>query len=329
MNRALYCYFGLLGDNDIDIPGHSFYQLPLISTLSKHYGIDIFDFYSYLPTKYKINTPFVPYNVIDQFYFDKLIDVYNISLNDVIFNVSHNKYDLIILKARFRNKSTLSKKWFDTLKFELLLDFAKSRNVDFIILDTDLSIDRTQFSNVTTIKKLDTNTIMSYMLFHKKEKNNNILYYGNIDTSNYNSGQGKSDMLLEFFYTVPSYDTSHKYIVVSKTNPKFKNTYFIKRTNRRLIYTNYKNSTYSLNITKPLYTQKHFIPARIFESIMHYSIPISYDFNFLLPYLSFSNLMEYFEILKYLDSATSSDINKILLDLISVTTIEGGKFDEQ
>jgi len=329
MDRALYCYFGLLGDNNIDIPGHSFYQLPLISTLSKHYGIDSFDFYSYLPTKYKVNTPFVPYNVIDQFYFDKLIDVYNISLNDVIFNVSHNKYDLIILKARFRNKSTLSKKWFDTLKFELLLDFAKSRNVDFIILDTDLSIDRTQFSNVTTIKKLDTNTIMSYMLFHKKEKNNNILYYGNIDTSNYNSGQGKSDMLLEFFYTVPSYDTSHKYIVVSKTNPKFKNTYFIKRTSRRLIYTNYKNSTYSLNITKPLYTQKHFIPARIFESIMHYSIPISYDFNFLLPYLSFSNLMEYFEILKYLDSATSSDINKILLDLIYVTTIEGGKFDEQ
>jgi len=325
--KALYCYFGLLGNNDINIPGHIFYQFPLIVTLAKYFNISTFDFYSYLPYNIKSKKRFEPFDNIDEYYYSKYIDNHNISLSEVFDNIMKHKYDIVFLKARFRNLSTLSKKWVDTLKYEKIIEYSKKYNIKTFILDTDLSITYDNQLSYLKIQKLDTNVILKYMQKYKKiKKENYIIYHGNIDTSSYNKGHSKSKFIYYFLSTIPQHDVMHRYYIASKNKINFRNTIFIPRYNRKQIHNIYSTSKYSINITKNLYTEKHFIPARIFESLMYYSLPLSYNFDFLLPYLSFHNITQYLEVLKYFDSIETYD--KVFNDLLDKITCKGGKFDE-
>ena len=124
--KALYTYFGQLDLHTVDTPGHSLYQLGLLDSIKSTWNEDlVFDFYSYYPESVK--SPFrlypdTPHGELFSTYFNSLIDQYDISKNDVLQKISDQSYDYLFLKARFRNLSTLSKKWKDARDFEDIID---------------------------------------------------------------------------------------------------------------------------------------------------------------------------------------------------------------
>jgi len=312
--NALYAYFGLLGSNGVDVPGHVFYQLPLLYTLKKQYNIDSFDFYSYLPVyekqQYKTYYPFEP-NGMDNYIFNLVINNYNISLYEVIQNLKNKKYDIVFLKARFLNESTLRKKWHDELKFKFLFSLSKSLGIKTVVIDTDLSLPSEFYaqnsSDIITINSLNKNMYeLSYMLYKNIPMNNDFLYYGNV-YANVNKTQSKDKYMIEFFNSAPLTFINSKFIIVGKCEVPFKRVKIINRTNRKLLYQLMKYSKFQINISKKLYIEKKFIPARVFESLLFYKIPISYNFDFIAPQFSFHNLLELSEIVEYINSLSPND----------------------
>ena len=47
-SKSLYAYFGELGLFSGNIPGHTFYQLGLLDSISEKYGVSRFDFLNYI-----------------------------------------------------------------------------------------------------------------------------------------------------------------------------------------------------------------------------------------------------------------------------------------
>jgi len=312
MNKALYCYFGLLGNNSLNIPGHSFYQLPLLYSLSKWYNTKI-DFYSYVPSNYKYSQSFIPYNHIDQEIFEKIIDKYNVSLKYVLKNIE--KYDIIFLKARFRNLSTLAKKWYDTLKFEKILDKAIQKNVSVIILDTDLELNDEIYTElgecIQRVSRLHPDVFYLYSnIFKNQKERSDIVFYGNV----YKSKNFKDPELIRFFNDIPTkYDNVY---ILGKSEIPFRNVKIIPRFKRKDIYDILAKNKIQINITKPKYSKEKFIPARIFESLLFYSIPISYNFDWFNKSLSFKSHLEFDEIYKFVYNLDKIKYNELWENLV-------------
>jgi hypothetical protein len=335
MKKALYTYFGLLDLHEIDSPGHSLYQLGLLDELSYRYDIDKFDFHSYYPEELYIDReeattfPDTPHGKVFNEYYSKLIDTDYLVLDAVLRNIKDHLYSKLFLKARFRNLSTLDKKWKDARDFELILDTAILSGYDksdIIILDTDLSLS-TKFidlydSQVTIIipsihiNGISDRFLQSCISINTESKcyTNSAVYYGNIDTSNYKAGNNKSLILNEVLdatgFSSPKYVDDNSLTLICKPNdyvgwlgdrdpfiPVIKN---IHRSRRSDIFSELEQSSIMINVTKDKYNDVRFIPARIYEALIFGLIPISYKFKWLSSVFSFETIEDYREILYYL-----------------------------
>jgi len=335
--KALYSYFGYLGIFSTDIPGHTFYQVGLIDQLCKTHGVDVVDFYSYLSADNigrDFTKPVYPDDILSnvfESYTIRRINEYNIEFNKVISAIEKGEYEKIFLKARFRNLSTLSKGLSDARQFELIIKTAcENGQADrIVILDTDLSLDpefvtfceeqgikfeipSIDYPNVSTeFLRECSNT---WLLGPRFDKVDSVLYYGNISFKNYKAGHAKNAILPEALKTIQDFRSftgkSYRLDVAGKVDQSLMDEidcFFIKRDDREGIWQAYSKSSLSLNISKDLYLDRGFTPARVYESLIFGAIPISFGDDRIHPALGFNNLDELTEILAFFKETSPSD----------------------
>jgi hypothetical protein len=337
--KSLYAYFGLLNLHTIDSPGHSLYQIGLMDSLRQTFGIDQFDFFSYYPEDLQKTHsesgsrmyPTSPIGNIFERYKDEMVHDH-LMLDETLANITAKKYNMLFLKARFRNLSTLQKKWKDAKAFELLIETAIHVGYtkdQIIILDTDLSLpdsfSRRYGASVTIrIPSIDFPGISNRFLLdcvsvHTSDyiRDRNTVFYGNIDTSSYKSGNSKNAILGEALSWITS--SENKLIIISKQKDLDEwnaTADGILRNNRGTIWDALDSGLVMLNITKDKYDTVRFIPARVYEAMIFGMIPVSYNFNFLCETFSFSNIDDLVEIIKYLNDCEPEDQKKAYIHFI-------------
>lgn len=250
MKKYLYGYFGYITPYTADIPGHFLYQPFLIdescSLLAngEEYKVDL---YSYFKDPTIENSPCSEFNyflpsvnkILNKWAVSRLNPnngCYYHSLRSVLEKIRNREYDEVILKARFRNLSTHTKKLFDTKKFEDIAEIALARNIPVTIIDTDLSMPEEfvyRFINKQDLVRviglgdvtiaypnIDRSKIISsiplygisidklkqiYMSFKdnneeivNKDRRKNLIYYGNIAFANYKKNHTKNREVLEY-----------------------------------------------------------------------------------------------------------------------------------
>lgn len=339
--KALYAYFGLLRPHQIDSPGHSNYQLGLMDSIRSEFEVTRFDFFSYYPEEIitseaaqVTNYPDTGLGQIFQQYLEEMVEE-RLGLEQVLENISKKAYSSIFLKARFRNLSTLRKKWKDARAFEKIIEVAVTAGYtpgEIIILDTDLSLSNEFKEKIKGVAKIlipsvdfpaisrgflnrCVETNLSYFDKHK-----NIVFYGNIDTSSYKAGNSKSGLLgYVINHCENRYLEPYRFTVISKekdlANLK-ESTNKILRNNRFDIFTALERSLVMLNVTKEKYNDVGFVPARIYEAMIFGMIPVSYKFSFLCETFSFNSIEELDEILLYLEECEIEDLKTAYLHFI-------------
>jgi hypothetical protein len=343
--KSLYCYFGALGTkNTLDIPGHTFYQLPLLEATAAHLDIDSkFDFFSYVPESvYVAASGQIEFHddaigqALAAMHEDLIVNRDALKYDAVICNIRNKEYSYLLLKARFRNLSTLSKKWNDAAKFEEIIHTALETGYNpdkIIILDTDLSLpDRfVDWAIRAGIRILTPSIDYSPMridralnfieLIEKSNEDkdrmfnytNHVVYYGNLNTSSYKAGHGKNNIVFGCLQETPKlehYGLSYGLTIIGKEIPSsLKNIdfYHVNRANRTDVWNELRSSKVCLNVSKDLYVKKGFVPARVYEAIMLGQIPVSYNMPKIHPALSFSSVDEYLEILKFIVELNDED----------------------
>ena len=337
--KSLYAYFGLLNLHTVDSPGHSLYQLGLMDSIRKSFDVTTFDFFSYYPEEVQAEQathdsrmyPQSPLGELFERYKNEMVDE-QIALETTINNIIDKKYDSLFLKARFRNLSTLQKKWKDAKSFELIIETAIHSGYtkdQIIILDTDLSLPDSfsrKYGGAVTIKipSIDFPGISSQFLLEcvsvhtiDYAKDKRVVFYGNIDTSSYKSGNSKSSILGEALEWIANSENPLTIIGKDRDLRNFKhNSHRILRNNRINIWESLNSSLVMLNITKEKYNDARFIPARIYEAIIFGMIPVSYNFNFLSETFSFSNIADLSEIITYLSECEPEDQKKAYIHFI-------------
>jgi len=342
-SKSLYAYFGELGLFSGNIPGHTFYQLGLLDSISEKYGVSRFDFLNYIDDAPPVDM--VPIfgdgklGSIFHTYSKKLIDHYRIGFNRVISNIEDKSYSKLFLKARFRNLSTLEKKLTDASKFEKIIEVAITAGYDpkdIVVLDTDLSLSESFIARLAelgitreipsiTIPGIGKSFLKSCMDLHQKSsviKPANLIYYGNLSFENYKSGHSKNTIINDIINNVDHMTLfsgdSFKMTVAAKSTPELEqwinSTKLVKlcpRENRKDIWTALENSLVSVNVSKDLYLKEGFIPARVYESVIFGTIPISYKVGS-QPALTFNTVSEFEEICKFLKDCSGADYFKIL-----------------
>ncbi len=335
--KSLYAYFGLIDLHDIDSPGHSLYQLGLIDSISVTYGDTQFDFYSYYPDKVikeaKIQDfPNTQLGKVFSKYRKSLFSTVQNNLDTVLFGIKNKSYDKLYLKARFRNLSTLSKKWKDAQEFERIINTAIQHGYNkssIIILDTDLSLSDAflkKYSHWVTIlipsidfPGISNRFLMDCIAENKKSGELGSVFYGNIDTSKYKAGNDKSSILLDALNWVNLQhgtvcSTAPFTLICKKADFELldagRNTKHVDRNDRLKIWETLESSRIMLNITKEKYNTLRFIPARIYEALIFGMIPVSYKFDFLSPAFSFNDIEELVEIYNYLGECDSAGLEQ-------------------
>ena len=347
--KALYAYFGLIDLHTIDSPGHSLYQLGLFDSIRVSYGVEKFDFYSYYPKELQaseiskdIQFPDTALGKVFAKYRTDLFDDYGILFDVVLDRIRNKKYSQIYLKARFRNISTLTKKWKDASNFEEIIDTAITSGYtkeNIIILDTDLSLPPSfykKYGDVLTISipSIDFPGVSSRFLsecvaLHKENytKEKVSVFYGNIDTSNYKSGNSKSEMLPAILNWLASADTRNsnaiQLIVIGKSKDLESlpsGVQVVYRNLRQAVWSTLEKYLVMINVTKEKYDERRFIPARIYEAMIFGMIPVSYKFSFLSETFSFNNIDDLREIIIYLNECDQDDLKKAYLNFINSYT---------
>lgn len=277
MKKFLYAYFGKIYPFDTDIPGHFLYQPFLINEIASilspdnKYKIDLYSYLSDIP-KHAHEVKFDHYlssikdlvlewisNHIDLAkhtvgYIEKIMDsrylntrtgeceyyTYENNILNVLNKIKTGQYDNLILKARFRNISTLSKKLYDVEKFETIIQEACKYDVPVTIVDTDLSFSESAINdliiknnNVKVIglgnlnlaynRLIPENKIINTRLFgislemlkkvQHSFKNNlkdiihgerckRFIFYGNIAYKNYKAGHTKNSNILSYLLKI-------------------------------------------------------------------------------------------------------------------------------
>lgn len=332
--KNLYAYFGLLDLHTIDSPGHSLYQLGLIDELRLTHNPELkFDFFSYYPEKVYENNLFNEFpesELGDLFseYFKLLIDDYCPNIYTVLERISNREYDTLFLKARFRNLSTLSKKWKDTLMFEAIISTAIASGYskdDIVILDTDLSLPesftREDGKKYTILSPLGisieflTKCAEINMKSEPGDKINAAVFYGNIDTSSYKVGNEKNPILLDVLEE--TVQNLSNLIVIGKKDSQYLpqaepnyNLAMTDRANRAEVWNSLASCKIMINVSKDKYDSAHFIPARIYEALIFGMIPVSYKFDWICSAFSFNDISDYSEIVKYLTEVDHDDFKK-------------------
>lgn len=317
--RTLYAYFGLTQLNNIDSPGHSLYQLGLLDSISETFGKTEFDIFSYYPSSSVLEAthwafPDTPLGEVFKSTHEELINGPCVHINDMMDWISNKAYDKLYLKARFRNLSTLSKKWKDAAVFEEIIAKAIETGYlksEIIILDTDLSLPSRfirEYGEYVTIliPSIDFPGISDRFLTKCQEARNvdrsGVVYYGNVDTSSYKAGNAKDPKLVEFIQYIRDFPNTH-ITVIHKPDHQSKDLVGvgqIDRSDRSMIFGELERSSVMLNVTKPKYETDRFIPARVYEAMIFGNIPISLGFDWLCLAFSFKNTDDLHEILTYL-----------------------------
>jgi hypothetical protein len=336
--KSLYAYFGLLDLHDIDSPGHSLYQIGLVDSLRESFGEEKFDFYSYYPEEVikSADLTSFPETELGKLFFQyrtQLFDQPIHNIGKVIEEIAEKKYSKLYLKARFRNLSTLSKKWKDARDFDRIIECAIEAGYlknEIIILDTDLSlsdkfIEQTKDFVTILIPSIDFPGISNMFLvdcvklnLSQSKKGVSSVFYGNIDTSKYKSGNSKSEILEDALSWISRYHWSHDedFHLICKRNDfdslsnKLSSTHHVDRKNRVKIWETLESSRIMVNVTKEKYNDRRFIPARIFEAMIFGMIPVSYKFDFMCPAFSFDTLEDLFEIYTYLGECDKSGLEQ-------------------
>jgi hypothetical protein len=348
---ALYAYFGYLGEFSTDIPGHTFYQVGLIDQLCLTHHVDKVDFYSYLSKDYvrsEQKSPIWPASPVTQVFekfTEERIRSYDLEFAKVLENIEAGRYEKLFLKARFRNLSTLTKELTDARQFEEIINLAiKTGQADkVVILDTDLSLEpefvefckskgitfeipSIDYPNVSFdfIKACEKVWLESTDRF---SQNDNILYYGNISFGNYKAGHAKNPIVVDAIQTSAKFKSftgkSYKVAVAGKIDSSLESDFsescisLVKRYNRAEIWSEYEKSTLSLNISKDLYLERGFYPARVYESLIFGSIPVSYGDYRIHEALGFKDLTKLEEILAFFKDSSPSDRASIYSKCIS------------
>lgn len=327
MKKILYAYFGKLGIFTEDVPGHSFYQIGLLDAIRDIEGDCKIDFYSYLPTANDI--VIFPDGEIGQLnikYFSELIDQYDITFQETLDRIMAREYNAIYLKARFRNLSTLTKGLFDAREFEDLIKVAVAMQVPVHVLDTDLSLPesfvnlkpysftrRIPSVNMPGIGKrfaYDCLAINSEKIL-KTKRSTDVLYYGNLDFKNYKAGHAKNPIIYDLLAALDGHSMfdGSQFLVTHAGKPVDGISVYnhINRANRLEIWNSFANSLASINISKDLYIESGFLPARAYEAAMFGTVTISYNDKTLHPAMSFINVEQAIEQLTYLAEASPAD----------------------
>jgi len=351
MEKALYAYFGEIGLFTDDIPGHSFYQVGLLDAISEHFGIEKFDFYNYLEIQSdepNASPQFLddPISRITKSFANVLIDQYRISYDTVLANISGKMYSKLFLKARFRNLSTLAKKIRDAHRFEEIIQLALSKGFEpanIIVLDTDLSMSGSFRDSLARagvqimIPSIDfpgigQNYLDACMVNHKttlKKRSQSLIYYGNVDFTNYKKGHEKNpiifDIIKQSVCQVMFDQTKFHMILAAKDSPKIQELLsstklstieFVPRTDRAAIWKALTSSLVSINVSKDLYLEKGFTPARVYESIIAGAIPVSYKKG-QMEAMTFETYQDFYEIAKFLAECTPEEYYGILDNIAS------------
>lgn len=336
MKKSLYAYFGLLDLHEIDSPGHSLYQIGLVDSLRESFGEEKFDFYSYYPEEVikSVNIQGFPETELGRLfhkYRTELFDQPIHTIDELLQLISQKAYSKLYLKARFRNLSTLSKKWKDARNFDRIVECAIDSGYtkeEIIILDTDLSlsdkfVEQTKDFVTILIPSIDFPGISNMFLvdcvnlnLSQFKKGITSVFYGNIDTSKYKSGNSKSEILPEALKWISRnhWSKDEDFYLVCKKNDfdslsnKLSSTYHIDRKDRFKIWETLESSRIMINITKEKYNDCRFIPARIFEAMIFGMIPVSYKFDFLCPAFSFDTIEDLYEIYSYLSECDDAGL---------------------
>ena len=327
MKKILYAYFGKLGIFDEDIPGHSFYQIGLLDAIRDIEGDCKIDFYSYLPTA---NTTLVfPDDDLGRLnisYFKELVEDYDIPFHEVANRIISKEYDVIYLKARFRNLSTLAKGLFDAQEFEDLIRIAASIGVPVYILDTDLSLpasfmESTRYPFTIKVPSIDMPGIgkrfaedcltINTERIRKRPKLPTVLYYGNLDFKNYKVGHSKNPIIVELLNMLDEYSLfdGSQFMVTHAGKPVSDVKVYkqIPRTNRLSIWHSFAEAAASINISKDLYIERGFLPARTYEAAMFGTVTVSYLDKNLHPAMSFTSVEQAIQQLVYLTEVSVDD----------------------
>ena len=336
--KSLYAYFGLLDLHQIDSPGHSLYQIGLVDSLRESFGEEKFDFYSYYPEEIikSSNNKGFPNTELGKLFHRYRTELFDQPINEideVLRLISQKAYSKLYLKARFRNLSTLSKKWKDARDFDRIIQCALDAGyskTEIIILDTDLSLsekftEQTKDFVTILIPSIDFPGISNMFLvdcvnlnLSKNKKGISSVFYGNIDTSKYKSGNSKSEILPKALEWIGRnhWSKDEDFYLICKKNDfdsllnNRSTTHHVDRKDRITIWETLESSRIMVNITKEKYNDRHFIPARIFEAMIFGMIPISYKFEFLCAAFSFENIEDLLEIYVYLSECDDTDLEQ-------------------
>jgi hypothetical protein len=339
--KALYAYFGLLDLHNIDSPGHSLYQLGLVDSIRESFGCEKFDFYSYYPNEVIRSAevkgfPDTPIGRLLTEYRKGLFDSPIHEIDDLLMRISAREYSKLFLKARFRNLSTLAKKWKDARDFETIIEEAISvgyTKEQIIILDTDLSLPDSffeKFSSKVTISvpsvdfpgisKDFLRRCVDINLASKNYFSHVSVFYGNIDTSKYKAGNSKNPILGEIVEWIElNRDERSPLSLICKESDYLGHedkSIHVSRNNREAIFEMLEISTLMINVTKDKYDTAQFIPARIFEAMIFGMIPVSYKFEFLCKTFSFETLEDFIEIYKYLNECDESGLKQAYVHFV-------------
>jgi len=333
--RVLYAYFGNLGIFNEDIPGHSFYQIGLLDAIREREGEDCkFDFYSYLPVPEKQETLFPDDEIglLNEKYFLDMIADYRPAFDKIIDQIRMGRYQAIYLKARFRNLSTLAKGFNDAWQFEQLIkEAAGVPDLKIYVLDTDLSLpdefleSAGEYGVKRLIPSIDmpgigANFLKDCMDIHKKQlikANNAVIYYGNLDFKNYKVGHEKNPIIIDLLsklsthkkFNTEGFSVTHAGKPVELLQAAIKS---IHRSDRESIWNSFGQSKASINISKDLYLERGFLPARVFEAIMFGTVTVSFADKTLHPSFGFTSVEQAIEQITYLSEIEAADYLKIL-----------------
>jgi hypothetical protein len=315
-----------------------------MDSLSEKFKVDQFDFLNYISDKYtsgSIDPEFPAEELGDLMtrYSRKLINNYQISYPEVIEKIMNKEYDKLFLKARFRNLSTLQKKLKDAKIFEDIIATALSVGYspeNIVIIDTDLSLSESFLETIKvlglsreipsiTMPGMSKGFIEDCLQIHEKvqvSRTTNLIYYGNLSFDNYKEGHSKNPIINDIIQSVDStqmFDgTPFTMSVAAKSDLSLENwigklakVSLIPREDREFIWEHFSYSMVSVNVSKDLYLKEKFIPARVYESIIFGTIPVSYKWG-QHPAMTFETVEDFWEICKFLAECSRKDYLKIL-----------------
>lgn len=342
-STALYAYFGELGIFDTNIPGHTFYQVGLLDSISVSFEVDQFDFFNYISDRDTSGNarpvyPTCSLGSVFEAYSDRLIRDYQIAYETVLEKIRNREYSKLFLKARFRNLSTLQKKYKDATMFEHIILTALANGYeasDIVILDTDLSLSEAFLTQIEelglrreipsiTFPGISKNFMESCLQVHENSTStrpHSLLYYGNLSFENYKEGHSKNPIINDIIqetHTRSWLDKTQFNMTVAAKNDSTLLSWLnsvkvclIPREDRLAIWHQFQQSMVSVNVSKDLYLKNRFIPARVYESIIFGVIPVSYKWG-QHPAMTFETVEDFWEICKFLSECSNHDYLKIL-----------------